>query len=332
MTTTHASSPQPTVAIVMRTKDRPLLLSRAIRDVTAQVFTDWHLFLVNDGGDASTVDQLVMDYDAALADRVTVLHNFECVRRGAAANQGIRAGSSEYIAVHDDDDTWHPNFLLRTVAHLEETTDDAVSARTDIVWESIVGDEVVEVEREVFLPEIHEVTLSQLLRRNRTVPISVLYRRSVHDAIGYYRDDVPVVEDWEFYLRLAVDHRIGFLDGQSLAFWHQRRNQDGSLGNSVILNADDHLKFDLLVRDDAVREHVRKYGIGGLLYLTRFVDTEIGHLHARVILDGQETLRLLREQSERIGALEAAISDASLVSLLRRRYRRIKGQVLRRDR
>ena len=156
----------------------------------------------------------------------------------------------------------------------------------------------------------------------------MLYRRSVHDEIGYYQEDLPAVGDWQFYLRLAVSHRIGFLDGEPFAFWHQRREEGGSLGNSVIIRADDHRRFDLLVRDEALREHVRQNGLGGLLYMTRFVDTEIGHLHGRVIHNGEEILRLMREQNDRIGALEAAISDASMVSLLRRRYRRLKGRIL----
>jgi len=38
-------------------------------------------------------------------------------------------------------------------------------------------------------------------------------------------------------------------------------------------------------------------------------------------------LGLLLEQNARIRAVEEAISDASLVSLLRRRYRRMKGRL-----
>jgi len=328
MAATNGSIKEAAVAIVMRTKDRPLLLPRALSDVTHQVFQDWHLYVVNDAGDPKTVDHLLEEHAEALAGRVTVIHNSTSRGMEAASNQAIHASSSPYIAIHDDDDTWHPEFLLRALAHLDGTSDAAVGVRTEIVWESVVGGEVIEVEREIFLPDIHEVTLFQLLRHNRMVPISVLYRRSVHDEIGYYQEDLPAVGDWQFYLRLAVSHRIGFLDGEPFAFWHQRREEGGSLGNSVILRADDHRRFDLLVRDEALREHVRQNGLGGLLYMTRFVDTEIGHLHGRVIHNGEEILRLMREQNDRIGALEAAISDASMVSLLRRRYRRLKGRLL----
>src|SRR5919112_1932342 len=103
--------PSARVAIVMRTRNRSLLLDRAIRDVLAQSFTDWLLVLVNDGGRTGEVDPVVEKYSSELGDRVLVIHHE--VGRGmeAASNAGIKASGSEYIAVHDDDDKWHPDFL-----------------------------------------------------------------------------------------------------------------------------------------------------------------------------------------------------------------------------
>jgi len=307
--------PYATVAIIMRTKQRPLLLRRALGDVTRQSYQAWQLVILNDGGDAAGVDQLVAEHADGLAGRVTVLHNEESVGKEAGSNQAIQASSSAYIGIHDDDDSWHPDFLARTVAHLEGEPDAGVAVRTEIVWEEVAGESIVELGRETFGPDIHEFTLFELIRHNRVVPISLLYRRSVHREIGYYREDLAEVGDWEFNLRLAAGHRLGFLADQPLAFWHQRRDQDGPLGNSVISGADLHRKFDLLVRNEALQAHVQGEGLGGLLYLTKYLDRRHG-----------EVLDLLREQNDRIRVMEEAISDASLVSLLRRRYRRVKGR------
>jgi len=144
-----------------------------------------------------------------------VLHDEESVGKEAGSNQGIQASSSAYVGIHDDDDSWHPNFLARTVAHLERESDAGVAVRTEIVWEQVAGDKIVELGCETFGPDIHEFTLFELIRHNRVVPISMLYRRSVHDEIGYYREDLGEVGDWEFNLRLAVGHRLGFLADQT---------------------------------------------------------------------------------------------------------------------
>jgi glycosyltransferase involved in cell wall biosynthesis len=307
----------PPVAVIMRTRDRPMLLDRAIASVCAQTFGGWHLVVVNDGGGCASVESALASYDSALTGRITVLHNDTPRGRPAALNQGVKASNSELVAVHDDDDSWHPDFLQHTVAHLNATADAAVAVRTEIVWERLEGGQVTEQGREIFCPDVRAFTLSDLLLHNRAVPISVLYRRAVHEQIGWYREDLPFTEDWELWLRLAMtEHTLGFIDGQALAFWHQRRDAEGSLANSIIANEAGHRQVDALVRDEALRDYAGEHGLGELLYLTRYIRDEGDRLR-----DVQrETNRLLRE-------LQAAISDASLVSLARRRYRRLKSRL-----
>ncbi|MGN6523881.1 MAG: glycosyltransferase family 2 protein [Actinomycetes bacterium] len=352
-----ATGGRPAVAVILRTRDRPLLLARALADVCAQTFPDWHVVVVDDGGDAAEVDRLVKDCPG-LIGRVTVLHNEVSGGMEAASNQGVGAVDAEFVAVHDDDDTWHPAFLERTVAHLRGTGDVAVAVRTEIVRERIEGDVREEVGREVFEPDVHSVSLFDLLRANRVVPISLLYRRSVHDEIGPFREDLPVVGDWEFNLRLAQSGRtVGFLDEEPLAFWHHREEAEGSEANSVLGRADEHRDHDLEVRDAALRDYVRQHGVGGLLYVTKYFQREIDLLHDHVervqarldevhtrLDDEQRRRELLESMAEqratsarieerlgrlvdRLDGLEVAVSDASLVSLLRRRYRRAKTRV-----
>ena len=199
------------VAVIMRTRDRPLLLDRAVADVCAQTCADWHLVVVNDAGAATDVDEVVRRHESALAGRVTVIHNERSRGMEGAANQGIKATDSAYVAIHDDDDTWHPAFLERTAAHLDATADAAVAVRTEIIWEHVEGQQVIEDAREIFPPDVHSFSLFEMLRYNRTVPISVLYRRAVHDEVGYFREDIAAIEDWDFYLRLALtSHSLGF--------------------------------------------------------------------------------------------------------------------------
>lgn len=318
------TQPSAAVAIIMRTKDRPLLLERALRDVLRQAFKDWVLVIVNDGGDAREVDLLVERHSSALGGRVSILHHAQSEGMEAASNAGISATASDFITIHDDDDEWHPNFLERTVAHLRNSGDAGVAVRTEIVWERIQGRLIEELEREVFWPEMKSVTLFDMLRTNRCVPISVLYRRSVHEDVGYYDESLSVVGDWEFFLRLLQRHRLGFIDGTPLAYWNRRRETSGALANSMA-QPDEHSRLDLEVRERHLREYVASQGMGALLYLTSYSQREYDHLHQRKnYMEDQ-----VRELNKRISLLEAAISDASLVSLIRRRYRRFKDRLAR---
>lgn len=305
------------VAVIMRTKNRARMLERAIEDVLSQTFREWFLVVVNDGGDAAAVDQVVERYSTRLKNSVLVIHNAESLGMEAASNLGIRSCDSEFIAIHDDDDEWSPDFLASTVKYLQTSEDAGVMVRTEVVYEQITDGTIEILGREILEPELTRITLSSLIHHNRGVPISFLYRRSVHDVVGYYDETLDAVGDWEFHLRFAQKFSIGFIDGEPLAFWNQRPGLGGDLGNSVIHRAHEHHAFDELVRENYLKRDVTDHGLGIMLFYST--------MH-------REIMHSQREISDRLVRLEAGVSDASLVSLLRRRYRRLKGRIVERSR
>lgn len=291
-----SQAPAARVGVVVRTKNRPWFLRRALQDIAAQTFSDWRIHIVNDGGDAGPVHEAIAALPAHLRHRVAATDNPRATGRSAAANAGIRALDTEFVVLHDDDDLWHPAFLHRTVDHLDRTPGDVgVMVATEIVYETERDGSFVEVGRAPFWRELTEITYTDLLQVNRAVPISYLYRRRLHDEVGYYREDLHAVEDWEFNLRTALRHHIGFLPGEPLAYWMQRRGVTGELGNSMFALAAEHDHYDRLVRDEALRSYVQENGAGLPLYLTHFIQTEIGRqLDERLSL-GQRLARTVRE-------------------------------------
>lgn len=265
------------VGIVVRTKNRPWFLRRTLADIGAQTYADIAVTIVNDGGAAREVDAVIAEAAASLRDRVAVIHNATATGRSAAANAGVRASATEYVVLHDDDDLWHPQFLDRTVAHLDAHPEDVgVVAATEVVYEAERDGGFVEVGRAPFWAGMQEITYADLLQVNRAVPISYLYRRRLHEDVGYYREDLHAAEDWEFNLRAALRHHIGFLPGAPLAYWMQRRGVEGDLGNSMYALATEHDHYDRLVRDEALRAYVQQHGPGLALYLARYIQDEVG--------------------------------------------------------
>jgi hypothetical protein len=135
--------------------------------------------------------------------------------------------------------------------------------------------------------------------------------------VGHYDETLDVVGDWEFQLRMLQRRTIGFIDGEPLLFWHQRRETTRDLGNSVIVADSAHQTFGRAVREKHLREHV----------------SEVGHFHDRQpYSEGLlgELVESSARKEERLRSLEEAINDASLASLLRRRYRRAKDRLRKR--
>lgn len=254
------------VAVIVRTKDRPTFLRRALADIASQSFRDFSTVVVNDGGDRAVVDGVVRE--STIAHNVQVFDTSAPGGRCAAANAGVRMAEAPYVVLHDDDDLWHPEFLARTVALLDASPSDAgVMVATEIIYEQEQADGWVETSRVPFWDGLTSVNFTSLLSMNRAVPISFLYRRSLHDEVGYYHEGIDTVEDWEFYLRLTAKHPISFLGGTPLAYWTQRPNARGAAGNSMYELVDAHERDDLAVRDAELRGWVEENGMGLPLYI-----------------------------------------------------------------
>lgn len=268
------TEPQPAVvAIVVRTKDRPDLLRRALASITGQLFANWECVIVNDGGDASAVDAVVESLPAEYRARVRAIHHQDSRGRWVSANAGVLATSAPLLVLHDDDDSWHPEFLSRAVAYLEVAPErGGVVSRIEILWEAREDDGFRVTRREMFQPQLSAPTLSDTLLYNRFVPIAFVYRRHLHEELGLYDDALPVVGDWAFNLKVLARGPLDYLGDEPYAYWHQREGVEGSHGNSVIGSRGDHAKYDALIRDEALRQYVDANGLGLLLYLTKFID------------------------------------------------------------
>jgi glycosyltransferase involved in cell wall biosynthesis len=262
------------VSVVIRTKNRERLLARALDDVLDQTLPDWHLIVVNDGGHPAPVDALLSSREASMQGRAEVIHvDGGTGSMEAAANLGAQRARGEFVVIHDDDDTWDPDFLRVMVDALDADAEAvAAAARTEIVFERIDGDRQIELGRAPFVPPGEMVTMYDLLQTNRVVPISLLIRRRVYDEIGWYDPALRAVGDWEFNLRLVRHGNVLFVGDEPLAFWHQRPHATDATSNSVFGESLDHMQFDRMVRDRALKEYVDRNGIGGLLYLSKYIE------------------------------------------------------------
>lgn len=303
--------------MVVRTKNRSAFLARALQDINEQSFDDFQVVVVNDGGDPAPVAILLEPYRRAHPDRYVLLHNQESRGMEAATNVALAASESEFVVVHDDDDTWHRDFLLTTVSFLRSHPESlAVAVKTEIIYEEIRHGVPVQTGRAEFGPMGDTISLMDLMKINSVVPISLLYRRSVHDQIGVFDENLAVVGDWEFNLRLAKLGDIAFISSPALAFWHQRPDAVGAVGNSMFTARHQHELFDRAVRNARLREEVSQNGYGSLLFQAKQFDdlrSQLGSLSWQVEELSRETAHLLRTVSELQNEVRLRTSVAEFV-------------------
>ena len=281
------------VAIIMRTKNRPVLLARALESVIQQSYTNWHLYLINDGGDTNSVNQLIELNFIDLDHKVTVIHNNYSIGMEAASNCGLNIANEEYLVVHDDDDAWHPDFLKETVAYLN-TEQQAVAVLTNciIINEEIQEDKSIQLGTMQWSNWQDQVDITNLIRNNVSPPICLLIRMSIAKQIGEFNKNLPVLGDWDYLLRLFRAGEIKTLN-KILAYYYHRPNHSNTYGNSVIAGINKHQAYHVEYRNSLVRQSIlENQGNYGILHI--------------LLNDSMEKYNLL---SEKINYLDWKISD-----------------------
>jgi len=105
----------PTVTVVIPTRNRPTLLSRALASALAQTFHDLEVVVVVDGPDPETLTVLEGHRDARLRYHV----NPSPIGGAGARNVAVRLARGRWIALLDDDDVWLPTKLTSQMPGLE---------------------------------------------------------------------------------------------------------------------------------------------------------------------------------------------------------------------
>lgn len=103
--------PEAAVVVVIPTYRRPDRLARAVRSALAQTVTDLEVMVVDDGGG----ELGVLPEDPRLTVLSLARNHGSC---GLPRNVALRLSRSPFVAFLDDDNTWRPDHLERTLRAL----------------------------------------------------------------------------------------------------------------------------------------------------------------------------------------------------------------------
>lgn len=287
------------VSIITRTKNRPILLVRAIYSVLAQTYHDWELIIINDGGDRAEIETLLTRFSSVLVGRMHLLHHDTSKGMEAASNAGLQLASGDFIVIHDDDDAWYPNFLENSVKYLNQPGHQdyaAVASNCTVIFEKIEGNTVIETRREIWSSWKEHVDYKDLLNNNLFPPICLLIRKPVVDHLSGFNENLPVLGDWDFMLRLIQIGDIGTIN-QPLAYYYHREptSHRDAYGNSVLAGRSLHQEYNVKYRNSLMRAYEEKNpaAIGGLMTLIADLDAREKRIQAKI----DQLERVIGEQS-----------------------------------
>jgi GT2 family glycosyltransferase len=208
----------------------------------------------------------------------------------AASNAGIRSCDSEYIVIHDDDDSWESAFLEKTVAFLEtEPVFSGVITHTLRVNEVIENDSPRTTSCYGFNTWLKSIYLMEMAMVNTFPPISFLFKRSVYDKIGGYDERLPVLGDWDFNIRFLKEADIGVIP-ELLALYHHRdtiTDANNVYGNTVNAGIANHIKYDAILRNHYMRTSPQDLGVlTNLAAMTTWQNSKIDQISTQSLAKG----------------------------------------------
>jgi glycosyltransferase involved in cell wall biosynthesis len=210
----------PSVAVVIATRDRPVLLRRAVEAVVDQRYPGAiEVLAVFDQSEPEPDLEREGTGPEGGHRRVRTLRNTRVPGLAGARNTGITTATTDLLAFCDDDDLWLPGKLDAQVARLAAEPDmELVTTGVLVEARGKVSTRVLDRDR---------ITHTDLLRSrvSEAHPSTYLFRRAaLVDGIGLVDEELPgsYAEDYDLLLRAARRADIGAVNlPLAKVFWHR---------------------------------------------------------------------------------------------------------------
>ena len=198
------------VSVIIPTHNREKFISECVQSVLAQTLPAREIIIVDDGSTDATYNILRDLGFNSLSTKKTVLRYFFQKNRGvsSARNLGIKEARSEYIALLDSDDLWLKSKLDRQVSEFQNDTQSSRLCHTDEIWIR----NGVRVNQHKKHKKNGGNVFQSCLKLCCISPSSAMMHRSVFADFGFFDEDLPACEDYDFWLRYSAKEDVNFID------------------------------------------------------------------------------------------------------------------------
>jgi len=180
------------VSIIIPTYNRASLLSRAIKSVINQTYSNWEALIIAD----NCTDDTSKVLDVYREDsKIQITELAENVGGAKARNIGLRKARGEYISFLDDDDEWNPEKIYDQIKVFKERNDICI----------VSCNYLKKTENGTFkssLPEM--VNLDKMLYRNVLGNFSCCVTKKEYVENIYIANELIACQDWDLWIKILL--------------------------------------------------------------------------------------------------------------------------------
>lgn len=204
----------PKASIVITTRNRPQLLTRAIDSARASG-SDVEVVVVDDASSDETAKMCRSFRDLTY---VRVERNQGVA---GARNLGLAASSGEYLGFLDDDDLRLAGSLDRQIAILEQNSEAA------LIYGQAIPEDPGGQRHEPYPSDCPQGDVFWKLLTGNFIPCgSAVFRRECLSRVGLLDDAIPGIDDWDLWVRIGEIYPITAIE-TPVMIWRQSTPSSG---------------------------------------------------------------------------------------------------------
>lgn len=260
------------ISIVLPVYNGEVYLAESIQSIINQTYSNFELIIVNDCSSDNT-EKIVKDF-MSKDGRIILINNKENQRLPKSLNIGFNVAKGKYLTWTSDDNIYHSIALEKMLMYLKtHSSIGMVYADMNLIDKdgNIIGNRISK-DNDYF--------------KYNCIGACFLYKKECKDVVGEYNPERFLVEDYEYWLRIAKSFKIGHLS----EFLYKYRFHNNSLTFSRMKQIGERLlelKIDYL---DDIINHSSQEELRALLFELTTYGLEMNHVACEKILSSIDNL------------------------------------------
>lgn len=191
------------ISVIIPTYNRAHVISEAIQSVLDQTYRDFELLVIDDGSTDDTQDVV-----SRFSDKRIKYHYIEHKGRAYARNYGLQKMCGRYVAFLDSDDLYGKEKLKSLSDYLRSHPETMIAYSSYTLIQN--GIETFQYTNNGSGNLFLKIFKKSFINMNTT-----LIRRECIDVAGGFKEDLRILEDYDFYLRLSEKFKFSFVNVMS---------------------------------------------------------------------------------------------------------------------